>query len=292
MTSAGNPRWAPYFFLAPFLLIFGVFMAYPLLQSMVLALQQSFGPKYTTFVGFQNFANLLNDSDFYLALRNTVTFTFGSIFLQLPMSLGLALLLNHPRIRGRTLYRLIFFSPSLVGLVFVAMMFAVMLGEHNGLVNTLLRDLAPGWPPEFPWLRQYVMASLILAALWMYTGFNMIYFLAALQNLNPDLLEAADIDGANPWQRFLHIVIPGIKPVAGFVVLLSVIGSLQLFELPYVLLEGPGPEKRGLTLVMYLYQNGFERNDLGFASAIGWTLAIVLMALAFIQRRLTREDEE
>jgi ABC-type sugar transport system permease subunit len=123
----------------------------------------------------------------------------------------------------------------------------------------------------------------------MYVGFNMVYFLAALQSVNNDALEASAIDGASAWQRFRHVIIPDIQPVAGFVVLLSIIGSLQLFELPLILLNGPGPENRGLTLVMYLYQNGFERNDLGFASAVGWTLAIILMSLAFLQRRLSRE---
>jgi ABC-type sugar transport system permease subunit len=97
----------------------------------------------------------------------------------------------------------------------------------------------------------------------------MIYFLAALQNVSRETLEAASIDGAGPWQRFRHVILPEIKPVFGFVALLSVIGSLQLFELPFILLDGPGPAQRGLTLVMYLYQNGFDRNDLGFASAIG-----------------------
>jgi len=125
----------------------------------------------------------------------------------------------------------------------------------------------------------------------MYVGFNMIYFLAALQSVSQDGLEAAEIDGASPWQRFRHVIFPEIKPVAGFVVLLSIIGSLQLFELPYVLLGGAGPERRGLTIVMYLYQNGFERNDLGFASAIGWTLAILLVGLAIGQRKLMGKEE-
>jgi len=170
------------------------------------------------------------------------------------------------------------------------MMFSLMLGEHGGLVNVMLHAVVPGFPSEFPWLQNYVMPSLILASLWMYVGFNMVYFLAALQSVSQDAIDAANIDGANALQRFFYVTLPEIRPVVGFVVLLSVIGSLQLFELPFVLLGGPGPERSGLTLVMYLYQNGFERNDLGFASAIGWTLAIILMGARLIQRRLSTDE--
>jgi ABC-type sugar transport system permease subunit len=134
------------------------------------------------------------------------------------------------------------------------------------------------------------MPALIIAALWMSVGFNMIYFLAALQNVSAECLEAAAIDGANAWQKFVHVILPDIAPVTGFVVLLSLIGSFQLFELPFILLNGPGPENRGLTVVMYLYEYGFEIGDLGYASAIGWTLALVLVGFTVLQRVLSRDE--
>jgi ABC-type sugar transport system permease subunit len=287
--STSHPRWAPYVFMAPFVLIFCTFMVYPLLQSIILATQQTFGPKTTVFVGLKNFGDLLADRFFWLAMRNTFVFAVASVALQLPLSLGLALLLNRPRLKGRALFRLIFFSPSLVGIVFVAMMFALMFHEREGLVNALLRTVIPHFPREFPWLQEYVMPALIIASLWMSVGFNMIYFLAALQSVDRECLEAANIDGANGWQKFIHVILPEIAPVTRFVTLLSLIGSFQLFELPFILLNGPGPENRGLTVVMYLYQYGFEVGDLGYASAIGWTLALVLIGLTVIQRRLSRE---
>jgi ABC-type sugar transport system permease subunit len=127
----------------------------------------------------------------------------------------------------------------------------------------------------------------------MYVGFNMVYFLAALQNVDRSIEEAAIVDGAGPWQRFRHVTIPAIRPVAGFVVLLSIIGSFQLFELPFVLLNNTaGPDNRGLTIVMYLYQTGFEIGDLGYASAIGWSLAILLMILAVALRRVLKRYED
>jgi ABC-type sugar transport system permease subunit len=287
--STSHPRWAPYFFIAPFVLIFCTFMVYPLGQSIVLAMQQTFGPRTAVFVGLKNFADLFADRFFWLAMRNTLVFAVASVTLQLPLSLGLAMLLNRPRLKGRALFRLIFFSPSLVGIVFVAMMFTLMFHEREGLVNAWLRAVIPHFPREFPWLQRYVMPALLIATLWMSVGFNMIYFLAALQSVDRDCLEAADVDGANSWHKFVFVILPGIAPVTGFVVLLSLIGSFQLFELPFILLNGPGPENRGLTVVMYLYQYGFEVGDLGYASAIGWTLALVLMGLAAIQRLLSRE---
>jgi ABC-type sugar transport system permease subunit len=287
--STSHPRWAPYFFMAPFVIIFSTFMVYPLLQSVVLATQQTFGPSTTVFVGLKNFRDLFADRLFWVAMRNTFVFAAASVVLQLPLSLGLAMVLNRPGLKGRAWFRLIFFSPSLVGVVFVAMMFALMFHERSGLVNAFLRTILPHFPREFPWLQRYVMPALIIAALWMYVGFNMIYFLAALQSVNKDCLEAAEVDGANGWQKFRHVILPDIAPVTSFVVLLSLIGSFQLFELPFILLNGPGPENRGLTVVMYLYQYGFELGDLGYASAIGWSLALVLMGLAVAQRLLSRE---
>jgi ABC-type sugar transport system permease subunit len=288
--SRSHPRWAPYVFIAPFVVIFCTFMVYPLLHSMLLTLQQTFGPKTAAFVGLKNFRDLFADRLFWVAMRNTFVFALSVVSLQLPLSLGLALALNRPGLKGRAVFRLVFFSPSLVGMVFVAMMFALMFHERDGLVNATLRLLIPHFPREFPWLQTYVMPALIIAALWMSVGFNMIYFLAALQNVSAECLEAAAIDGANAWQKFVHVILPDIAPVTGFVVLLSLIGSFQLFELPFILLNGPGPENRGLTVVMYLYEYGFEIGDLGYASAIGWTLALVLVGFTVLQRMLSREQ--
>ncbi|MCF3651681.1 carbohydrate ABC transporter permease [Synoicihabitans lomoniglobus] len=286
-----HAAWAPWVFTAPFLLLFLLFTAWPLLQSLVLAFQQTFGPRSTRFVGFDNFAFLLRDPLFWQAVRNTVIYTAGAIFVQLPVALGLALLLNRPQLRGRALFRLIFFSPSLVGLVFVGLMFHLMFQKHTGLINAGLHTLFSSWDPEFAWLDAYIMPSLIIASVWLYAGFNMIYFLAALQNVNRELMEAAEIDGAGPWARFRHVVLPEIRPVAGFVVLLSVIGSFQLFELPWVLLNNSGgPGNNGLTIVMYLFQTGFLTGDLGYASAIGWVLGLILVGAAWAQARAARKE--
>lgn len=286
-----EPVWVPWLFLAPFLLTIAVFLAWPLLQSVLLSMQQTYGPRTSRWIGFENFTFLLGDPLFWKALRNTVVFACGSVFLQLPLSLGLAMLLNHPGLKGRAFFRLIFFAPSLVGLVFVGLMFALMFEKRTGMINVALHSLFTSFNPEFPWLQEYVMPALILAALWLYVGFNMIYFLAALQNVPAELMEAASLDGAGPWQRFRHVVVPEIMPVVSFVVLLSLLGSFQLFELPFILLNGPGPDNSGLTIVMYLYQMGFSANDLGYASAIGWMLALMLGTFALGQRLWMKKEE-
>jgi ABC-type sugar transport system permease subunit len=158
--------WAPYLFLSPFVLVFLVFTAYPLVQSVVLSFQQTYGPKSHAFVGLMNFRLLSDDPLFWKAVWNTVVFAAGSVFLQLPCSLALAMLLNRPNLRGRAFFRLILFSPSLVGLVFVAMIFGLIFEKRTGLLNVMLHQLF-NFDPNFPWLQEYVMPAMILAALWM-----------------------------------------------------------------------------------------------------------------------------
>jgi ABC-type sugar transport system permease subunit len=279
--------------LAPFLGIFAVFMVYPLIQSAMLAVNQTYGPGTRTFVGTDNFTNLLDDPAFWKSIRNTVIYALGSLFIQLPMAFALALALNSKKLRGRSIYRVVFFSPQLMGLVFVSILGVLAFEKRAGLVNRCLAWVSrnPEWL-ETDWLQNHIMATLIIISLWLYVGFNMIYFLAALQNVDKSLIEAAEIDGAGPLSKLLHVILPSVKPVATFVVLLSMIGSLQLFELPYVLLAGTaGPNDQGLTIVMYLYKNGFELGDLGYASAIGWALAFMLIGLAFVQIRMVRGEE-
>jgi ABC-type sugar transport system permease subunit len=282
-------RLAPYLFVAPFLILFAVFQFWPLVKSLVLSLYATNGPKSQVYVGLANFRFLLGDSDFHTAVRNTATYAFWTVFLQLPLSLGLAILLNQPWLRARAFFRLAFFSPHLLGSVFVAVLFSVLLIPRYGLMNQALHA-AVDFPIDTKWLGNpdLVMPALVLTSLWMHVGFQMIYFLAALQAVDQDLYEAARVDGANPWHQFLTVTLPGIRPVAVFVMVTATIGAFQLFELPYIMLNNTaGPNKTGLTLVMYLYNSGFVTGDLGYASAIGWTLALGVLTVSLAQMRLT-----
>lgn len=289
-------KWAPYLFLAPFLILFAIFGLYPILKSLSLSLYATSGPKDAVFVGIKNYTFLLGDPDFHTAVWNTVVFAFWGIVLQVPASLGLALLLTQKWLKGREFFRWAFFSPNLMGQVFVGVLFGILYQPQYGLVNRFLSWASQNHIPiDTKWLADptLVMPALVGVALWMYAGFNMVYFLAALQGVDKDLYEAAGVDGASGWQQFKYVTLPGIKPVLTFVIVTSTLGSLQLFELPYLLLgSGPGPKNAGLTIVMYLYNNGFLTGDLGYASAIGWTLAAGMLIISLIQVRLTGATKE
>jgi len=286
-------RIAPYLFVAPFVLLFLAFGLWPIIKSLILAFYATNGPKSNVFVGTSNFRFLFADLSFHTAVWNTAVYAFWSVFLQLPLALGLALLLNRPWLRGRDFLRLAFFSPNLLGQVFVGVLFSVLFVPKFGLINRVINFIVPSFPLDTEWLTKpaYVMPAIVLTSLWMYVGFNMIYFLAALQAVDTALYEAATVDGANEWQKFWAVTLPGIRPIAVFVLVTATIGSFQLFELPYIMLgggtSGGGPNNSGLTIVSYLYMNGFMIGDLGYASAVGWVLALGLLLISLFQMRIT-----
>lgn len=290
-----NKRTAPWLFLSPYLVLTLIFFIYPFIYAIILAFYQTNGPKSWNFVGLENFVFVLADGDFHIAVWNTTVFALASVLVQLPLSLGMALLLNSKKDRLKGVFRLILFSPYLVGQIFVGIIFSIIFMPRYGMFNRFLQEVI-GWGLEKRWLENpnLVMPALIIAAMWMYVGFNMIYFLAALQNVDQNLEEAALIDGANPWQLFWAVTFPAIKPVALFVVVMSTIGSYQLFELPYALLQnaagvaGYGPKDSGLTIVGYLYRTAFESGDLGTGAAIGWLLAIIIFTISFMQMKIGR----
>lgn len=285
-----GPKLAPYLFIAPYLVLTAMFTVYPLINAAVLAFQQTNGPASRAFVGFDNFSYLLTDPQFHTALENTTVFALCSVFIQLPLSMGLALLLNSGKSRAKAFFRLILFSPNLVGQIFVGVLFSVLFTPRYGLINRFMQELF-GWGLEEQWLGNpsLVMPAIVLTAMWIWVGFNMIYFLAALQSVDKSLEEAARIDGANPFQVFWNVTLPSMRHVVIFVVVTSVIGSYQLFELPLALMSesrGRGPDNAGLTLVTYLYEVGFNTGDLGLGSAVGWVVALVIFGLSVIQLKL------
>lgn len=283
-------RLAPYLFVAPFMLIFLTFGLWPIIKSLILAFYATNGPKSNVFVGWNNFRFLFADLSFHQAVWNTVVYAFWSVVLQLPLALGLAMLLNQPWLRARNFLRLAFFAPNLLGQVFVGVLFSVLFVPQFGLINRALHAVIPAFSLDTEWLTNpaWVMPALVLTSLWMYVGFNMIYFLAALQAVDREQYEAAMMDGANGWQQFLAVTLPGIRPVAVFVLVTATIGSFQLFELPFIMLNSSGgPDNAGLTIVSYLYINGFMVGDLGYASAVGWVLALGLLTISLLQMRAT-----
>jgi ABC-type sugar transport system permease subunit len=287
---------APYLFLSPYVLLISVFFIVPFVNAIVLAFYQTNGPRSRTFVGLDNFRFLLTDTDFHTALFNTTIFALVSVFVQLPLAMGLALLLNGGGSRLRGFFRLVFFSPNLVGQVLVGILFSVLFTPRYGLITRGFQALFH-WGLEARWLVDppLIMPAIVLASLWLWVGFNMVYFLAALQTVDKSLEEAARIDGASAWQVFWHVTLPSMRHVVMFVVIMTVIGSYQLFDLPITLLSesyGYGAKNAGLTLITYLNYMGFRSGDLGLGSAVGWVIALIIFTISLIQIRVTRIAED
>jgi ABC-type sugar transport system permease subunit len=290
-------RYAPYFFVAPFLLLFCVFMVYPLLRSISMSFYSYAGPRSSRYVGLGHYRYFLGDFLLWIAVANTVVYAIVFMGLQIPLSLGLALLLNNARVRFRNLFRFAFFAPYLVGNVFVSIIFVLLLSQRHGLIPKALGFFNPKWL-EVSWLGDPINAriAIVLASLWLSVGWGMVFFLAALQGVDRELYDAAAVDGAGRWSRFWHVTLPGIKPVMTFLIVTGTIGALQLFELPYIIFlqhgSAAGPKWAGLTIVMYLYQQGFDLGDIGAACAVGWFLVLLILAVALAQIRISGAERE
>jgi len=282
-------RAAPYLFLLPFLILFFGFVLYPLANSVILSFEKTAGPRLTRFAGLTHFRFLLHDWLFWVAVLNTIGFAIAFLCLQIPASLALALLLNSPLVRFRNFFRFAFFSSNLVGQAFAAVLFTLLLVPRAGLVNRMLGAV---WPSllELDWKSdpRFARVAILMAALWLSVGYGMIYFLAALQAVDQELYDAARADGAGAWSRFWHVTLPQIRPVTVFLILVGTVGSLSLFELPYVFFQGPGPQFAGLTIVQYLFTQGFGAGDLGYASAIAWALVALIGTVTLVQIKIFR----
>ena len=274
-------RAAPYVFIAPFFILFAAFFVYPIGYSLLLSLYKQVGLSTPQWVGLQNYAALPKDPRFLRSIWNTTYFALGSVFVQLPIAFALALAFDSRFARRLThAYRIGFFVPVLTSAVVVSLIWVLVLDKDYGMLNAGLQAIGL---PRIPWLQstRWAMPAIIILGVWTWSGFNAFYFLAGLQSIPDELKEAAMIDGANRWQLLTRITVPLLRPVTMFVVIQSIIGSYGLFAQP-LLLTGGGPADATLTIVMYLYQNGFQYFKLGYASAIGYSLVVIVFALSAI----------
>jgi ABC-type sugar transport system permease subunit len=287
-----SPAWwsyrqrnlAPYAFIAPFLILFCVFFAYPVGYAFYLSLFRRRGYGQQFYAGLRNYADLLGDDRFIHSLGNTTYYAAGSLFVLSPLALLIALALNSDRLRFKGLYRLLFFLPYITSAVVVALMFALVFDRDYGLLNS---GLSLFGLPHVPWIQSptWSMTSILLLGIWTYVGVNALFFLAGLQNVARELIEAARIDGANAFSVFWHVTIPQLRPIILFVAVLAVVGSYNLFAQPFVLTQG-GPEDSSLTMTLYLYIEGFQLGQLGYAAAIGFAVALIIIAVSVVQLTL------
>ncbi|AFD27123.1 carbohydrate ABC transporter permease [Deinococcus gobiensis] len=278
---------APYLFVLPYLLIFASFWAWPIVSSFLLSFKDSrLGATAPWSVA--NWTRLAGDEFFRTALKNTFVILIIQVPTMLLMATGLAVALNSRMLRARGLFRFAFFAPLVVGTVAYSAVFRLLFNTDFGMVNRALGGL--GLPPV-DWLNQPgpAMTVIILALLWRWTGYNAIILLAGLQGIREELYEAASIDGATPWEQFWKITVPMLRPTLLFCLVLSLIGTLQLFTEP-ALITNSGPGNATMTLGTYLYQQGFRSFNFGYASTIAYTVAAIAAVVSLVQLRLFGRD--
>lgn len=276
---------AGYLFISPFLISFLVFWAGPVIAALYLSLTDYNLLTSPTYIGFENYQRLFTDDPlFWKSLRVTVIYSVGSVVLQIVFGLALALLLNQ-QVRGMSVYRTIFYLPAVVSGVAVAYMWVWVFNPEAGIANQLLGYIGIDGPNWFFNLR-WVLPTFILMSLWNIGG-SMVLYLAGLQGVPTSLYEAAALDGAGWWRKFINITIPMISPVIFFNFIIGMISSFQVFTNAFVITEG-GPANATLFYVLYLYRNAFESLRMGYASALATVLFGIILVLTLISFRLSR----
>ncbi len=285
--SLDNDAIAAWFFLAPALIMLGIFLLWPIAYLFYLSFTAgSFTSAGVHWIGLRNYWRLLLNPDFWQVLGNTVYFTLATVIPSLIIPLGLAVLLNRAfALRG--LLRSAYFLPSITSLVAAGLGFR-WLFQTEGPVNGLLSSI--GIEP-IPWLGSttWAMPVLILLSIWKQLGFNMVVFLAGLQAIPPSRYEAAELDGADAWQQFWHITLPGLRSTLIFATITTAIFTLRSFEQVYII-TGGGPLNSTNLLVYYIYQEAFAQFDFGYASAAATVLLALALLLVYLQLRTWGDD--
>jgi multiple sugar transport system permease protein len=286
-----QPGW---FFVSPAFLTIGLFFLLPVGAALLLSFTDFDIYALRTLenariVGLDNYAALLRDPLFWTALKNTFYFVLVGGPLSVAVSLGAALLVNARLVRFKSFFRTIYFAPVVTTLVAVAVVWRYLYHPRFGLLNYALGFVGIG---PIDWLGDpaWAMPSIILLAVWKNFGYNMVIFIAGLQAIPDYLYEAAELDGAGPWQRFRHITLPSLAPTFLFVALLTMIGYFQLFAEPYVMTQG-GPLHATYSVVLFMYEQGFRWWNMGFAAAIAFVLFLIILAATLLQLRLQPRGE-
>jgi len=287
-----DQQWEAYLFLLPSFLGFLVFVALPVIVSLLLSFVEWNLLTQPVWVGLANYRQLLTrDPVFWQVLGNTLFFMITIVPLQLAFGLILAVILNQA-IRGALVYRVIYFMPVVTTIVAGAIVFQFLLNRDFGIISGWIWDLGrltglPIQPPDFLNSTIWSKPAVVILTLWKNTGFTMVIYLAALQGVPQELYDAANVDGANAWQRFLRVTIPLISPTTFFLFIIQMIGAFQLFTEAYTMTRG-GPAQSTLTVVYYIYQNAFQFGRMGKASAIACFLFVFIFLFTLLQTRLQR----
>jgi multiple sugar transport system permease protein len=286
-----RPVGAAWCFVAPALLVIGVFFFVPVLAALAMSLTDFdiyalADGRNLRLVGLRNYAELLQTPLFWQAFGNTLYFVVVGVPLSITVSFGAALLLHSRLVRFRGLLRTALFAPVVTTLVAVAVIWRYLFNPHYGVLNYVLGRL--GIPP-IDWLGDphWAMPAIIVFAVWKNFGYNMIIFLAGLQSIPEPLYEAARIDGASTWRQLRHLTLPLLAPIVAMVNVLTIAGYFQLFAEPYVMTQG-GPMQSTVSVLYFMYEEGFKWWNLGSASAVAFMLFLFIFGVTALQLRLAR----
>jgi len=283
-----DKKKSPYFFIAPFFIMFVVFWVWPIAQSFTWSFSKWDGISEKKFVGFGNYISLFNDNDFLISFKNTILAAIVYIIILLVMALILGFLLNSAILKGRVFFRTSFFIPVTVSLPVVALIFYIIYAPHNGLLNNILSFL--GIPVSVNWLTDPKIAlwSIVGLRLWRAVGYYTIFVIAGLLAIPKNTIEAGRIDGASTWQTIRYIILPQLKPIIVYIVIASSIWAFQLFEEPWILTQG-GPANTTSTVAIHIYRNAFQFFKLGYASASAYVLTMVILIFAIISLKIAKD---
>lgn len=293
MSSERAQSRAAWTFLSPALLLIAVFFAVPVIAAFLLGftdfdLYALADLETVRITGVANYRTLLTSPLFWQALRNTAEFALIGGPLSIAVSLAAALLVNAKATRFKPFFRSVLFMPFVTTLVAVAIVWRYLYHPQYGLLNWMLGAIGLG-PVDWLGNPTFAMPAIMLVAIWKGFGYNMLVFIAGLQNIPEDLYEAARLDGATPWQQFRHVTLPMLRPTMFFVTIITMVGFFQLFAEPYVMTQG-GPLRATTSLVLLMYEEGFRWWRMGYAAAVAVVLFLVILSFTLLQRRVQRES--
>ena len=285
LTSKTSDGLWGYIFIFPQMVGLICFSLIPLVSAFVISMMNWDGMGTKQFVGLQNFISQLKDEEFHIALVNTIYYTVLSVPTGIILAMLVAVGLN--KVRGKIIYRLIYFMPNITMSVAVAVVFMWLFNADFGLINLYLQEwfgiTGPSWLTD----TRFVMPSIALLSVWMGLGGNMVLFLAGLQGISRSYYEAAEIDGASKWQQLRHITIPLLSPTTFFVTIMSVIGSFQVFDQSFVMTSG-GPAKASYTIVYHIYETAFADFTFGKSTAAAVILFVMILTLTLFQMKMSK----
>lgn len=280
-----SKKVVPYIFVLPFILSFTILTVYPAVNGILMSFQKIL-PGVEEWIGFANYKRVFNDN-FYVALWNTTQYVFWTTLLLTIVPMLLAVFLNSKIVRFKTIFRASFFIPALTSTIVGGMIFRLMAGgSESALFNQVIGFFGIS-PIDWRYTPSTAMFLMVVLAFWRWVGVNMLYYLAALQSIPDSLYEQADIDGASSFQKFKNITLPHVRPITIFVSTITIINGFRMFEESFVYWETTSPGNIGLSVVGYIYQQGIGSNDLGFGSAIGVVLMLIIFIISTIYLVLT-----